>query len=98
MTPVLMRDYTDAEIDGYIASGDPMDKAGAYAIQHPRFKPVARIDGCFANVMGLPMCHLYRALRAWDFVPPVHPLRCCPLATTSGCCWSREILARPVDV
>ncbi len=95
MTPVLMRDYTDAEILAYIATGDPMDKAGAYAIQHPNFEPVARIDGCFANVMGLPMCHLYRALRKWRFLVPVHPLNSCPLATTSGCCWSREIVAPP---
>jgi septum formation protein len=94
-TRVLMRDYTDAEIRSYVASGDPMDKAGAYAIQHPGFEPVARIDGCFANVMGLPMCHLYRALRNWGFVAPIHPLYACPLATTSGCCWSRDIVAPP---
>jgi septum formation protein len=94
-TPVLMRDYSDAEIRRYIASGDPMDKAGAYAIQHPVFEPVARIDGCYANVMGLPMCHLYRALNKWEFAVPIHPLHCCPLATGSGCCWSKDIVAPP---
>jgi predicted house-cleaning NTP pyrophosphatase (Maf/HAM1 superfamily) len=57
-TGVLMRDYTDAEIEAYIATGDPFDKAGSYAIQHPVFKPVARIDGCYTNVVGLPMCTL----------------------------------------
>ncbi len=60
---VTMRDYTDQEIDDYIASGDPMDKAGAYAIQHPKFRPVARIDGCYLNVMGLPVCDLILALK-----------------------------------
>ena len=95
ITPVLMRDYTEAEVCGYVASGDPMDKAGAYAIQHPGLKPVARIDGCFANVMGLPMCHLYRALEQWHFPVPVHPLHCCPLATGSGCCWSKDIVVPP---
>jgi len=61
-TDVLMRDYTDAEIEAYIATGDPFDKAGSYAIQHPVFKPVARIDGCYTNVVGLPMCTLQTML------------------------------------
>lgn len=55
---VTMRDYSNVEIEAYIASGDPMDKAGAYAIQHPTFQPVARLDGCFTGVMGLSICHL----------------------------------------
>ena len=55
---VTMRNYSDAEIAAYIASGDPMDKAGAYAIQHPGFRPVARLEGCFTGVMGLSVCHL----------------------------------------
>jgi MAF protein len=59
---VTMRPYTDQEIDHYIASGDPMDKAGAYAIQHPEFQPVARLEGCYLNVMGLPVCDLILAL------------------------------------
>lgn len=92
MTSVYMRDYTDLEVRCYIASGDPTDKAGAYAIQHPGFAPVARIEGCYANVMGLPMCHLYRALHSWHISVPVHPLACCPLATGSGCRWAQDIL------
>ncbi len=54
-TAVRMRDYSDAEIDAYVATGDPMDKAGSYAIQHPTFRPVASIDGCYCNVVGLPL-------------------------------------------
>lgn len=61
-TDVPMRAYSDQEIEAYVASGDPLDKAGAYAIQHPGFKPVAQLQGCFANVMGLPLCHLARNL------------------------------------
>lgn len=57
-TQVPMRDYSDEEIQAYIASGDPLDKAGAYAIQHADFRPVEELVGCFANVMGLPLCHL----------------------------------------
>lgn len=62
-TDVPMRAYTDGEMDAYIASGDPLDKAGAYAIQHAGFHPVEHFSGCYASVMGLPMCHLLRALR-----------------------------------
>ena len=58
-----MRRYTDEEIEAYIASGDPFDKAGAYAIQHAGFHPVEDFSGCFANVMGLPLCHVARSLR-----------------------------------
>jgi septum formation protein len=60
---VPMRNYSDEEIEAYIASGDPFDKAGAYAIQHTGFHPVENFSQCFANVMGLPLCHVVRALR-----------------------------------
>lgn len=59
---VPMRNYTTAEVEKYVASGDPMDKAGAYAIQDPDFRPVVGLKGCYAGVMGLPLCHLTRAL------------------------------------
>lgn len=52
---VTMRAYTDDEIMAYVSSGDPLDKAGAYAIQHPGFAPVARWDGCYSSIMGLPL-------------------------------------------
>ena len=57
-TDVPMRDYSDAEMYKYIATGDPLDKAGTYAIQHGGFNPVQGITGCYANVVGLPLCHL----------------------------------------
>ncbi|MEA3407391.1 MAG: Maf family protein [Chloroflexota bacterium] len=84
-TMVYMRDYTEAEIRRYVASGEPMDKAGAYAIQDQDFSPVARIDGCYTNVVGLPLCHLYRMLADWDIEIPIRPLTCCPLAVGAGC-------------
>ncbi len=62
-TELKMRQYSDDEIEAYVASGDPMDKAGAYAIQHEGFRPVAELEGCYANVMGLPLCHVARRLR-----------------------------------
>jgi septum formation protein len=55
VTDVKMRAYTDAEIEAYVETGDPLDKAGAYGIQDPQFAPVASWDGCYSGVMGLPM-------------------------------------------
>lgn len=71
-TEVPMRPYALAEIEAYIASGDPMDKAGAYGIQNSDFSPVDidRMQGCYANVMGLPLCHLARTLRRNEIMPP----------------------------
>lgn len=60
---VPMRNYSDSELDVYIASGDPDDKAGAYAIQHAGFHPVENFQDCYACVMGLPLCHIVRMLR-----------------------------------
>lgn len=62
-SPVEMRAYSDAEIDLYVASGDPFDKAGAYAIQHEDFRPAHQFNHCYANVMGLPLCHLARIIQ-----------------------------------
>ena len=77
VTNVPMRDYSDAEIAGYVKSGDPLDKAGAYAIQHDEFHPVAALKGCFASVMGLPLCHLLRLLDRIGLEPdPQLPSRC----------------------
>ena len=61
-TEVFMRGYSDAEIAAYVDSGDPLDKAGAYAIQNQAFHPVARIKGSYSNVVGLPMEALKTAL------------------------------------
>lgn len=63
VTDVPMREYSDEEIWDYVATGDPLDKAGAYAIQHPDFHPVDRMVGCYASVMGLPLCYVIRMLR-----------------------------------
>jgi septum formation protein len=76
-TAVLMRTYSDAELTHYINSGDPLDKAGAYAIQHSGFHPVERIEGCFASVMGFPMCHVLFLLAQEGIVPPVNVPRHC---------------------
>jgi septum formation protein len=69
-TDVPMRAYTDDEMSAYIATGDPFDKAGSYAIQHPIFSPARTRTGCYANVIGLPLCHFLKVLRRMNI--PVH--------------------------
>jgi len=59
-TLVHFVEMDEGEIDEYVASGEPMDKAGAYAIQGLASKFVDRIDGCYFNVMGLPLALVYR--------------------------------------
>lgn len=74
---VPMRNYSNDEIMAYIKTGDPIDKAGAYAIQHATFNPVESLSGCYAGVMGLPMCHVTRALRKFDIAPNADvPMQC----------------------
>jgi len=97
ITPVYMRNYADKEILRYVGGRGVMDKAGAYAIQDSGFAPVACIESCYANVMGLPLCHLYRALIAFGVHVPTHPLDCCPLAVEKGCSWAECILKEPQE-
>ncbi len=89
-TDVLMRSYSDAEIEAYIATGDPMDKAGAYAIQHPLFQPVVwigdELGGCFASVVGLPLAKLGEMLGEFGVgvkasLPPI-----CEALGNFACC------------
>lgn len=92
-SPVKMRDYTDDEITRYIASGDPFDKAGAYAIQHNGFHPVENFDHCMANVMGLPLCHIARMLRQEDIDLPVDVAAACQAHIDYKCPVFERILA-----
>jgi septum formation protein len=92
-TQVTIRAYTDPEISAYVASGDPLDKAGAYAIQHSRFHPVAGLQGCYANVVGLPLCHLTRCLRAWGIEPRQDVPAVCQGHTGHDCAVHATILA-----
>ena len=61
-TGVTFRELTDGEIDAYIATGEPMDKAGAYAIQGGAGKFVSRLDGEFENVVGFPVIEVKEML------------------------------------
>ena len=72
-TRVIMRDYADADIDAYVARGEPFDKAGGYAIQDEVFRPVAAVEGCYLNVVGLPLCAVTAGLRALGVVETAAP-------------------------
>ena len=81
VSDVWMRDYSDTEIEAYVASGDPLDKAGAYAIQHAEFNPVNRVVGCPLNVVGLPLCLVDRLLRTFGVLRGLTPAQRCDPAT-----------------
>ncbi len=66
-TRVVFRPMSRDEIAAYAASGEPLDKAGAYGIQGLASKFVERIEGCYFNVVGLPVSRVYAALRELDF-------------------------------
>lgn len=67
-TDVFLYPISDAELDAYIASGDPMDKAGAYGIQGDFAIYVKRIAGDYYNVVGLPIGRVYQELKRMLFV------------------------------
>ena len=78
-TKVTMRPYGDDEIAASIRAGTPFDKAGGYAIQDQSFLPVAHFDGCYCNVVGLPLAIAIRLLQEVGIEPPVtEPFRLLP--------------------
>ena len=85
VSQVTMRSYTEAEIEEYVAGGDPLDKAGAYAIQHPGFHPVAAVEGCYANVVGLPVCRLVLLLQECGVPLSTRPWQDCQTITGVPC-------------
>jgi septum formation protein len=93
VTDVPMRPYSSDEIAEYVATGDPLDKAGAYGIQHPTFRPVEKLSGCYASVMGLPLCHLTRSLGRLGVEPAADVAGNCQSALGYSCPIFRAVLA-----
>jgi MAF protein len=86
-TRVRMRDYSNEEIARYVATGDPLDKAGSYSIQHPDFQPVESLHGCHLGVIGLPVCLVVRLLGGAARMR----ITSAPMAEgASGCPWSAQ--------
>ena len=91
---VRMRNFGDDEIATYVSSGDPLDKAGSYAIQYADFRPVERIIGCYANVMGFPLCHVYCMLREGGLAPAEAPVAACDRFNRRHCNVAAAILGQ----
>ena len=70
---ITLREYSDREIEESIASGTPMDKAGAYAIQDEILNPGEITNGCYTNVIGLPLCRLTDMLAKFGLCLPTKP-------------------------
>jgi len=68
-TRVHFLPLSEQEIEGYVNSGEPMDKAGAYAIQGLGSKFIDRIEGCYFNVVGLPIALVYQHLKSLEYSP-----------------------------
>jgi len=91
ITRVTFRALTPEDIEGYVATGEPTDKAGAYGIQGRGAALVERIEGCYFNVVGLPLARLVEMLRefgvsVWEQDPPMpgHPHPASPRSAGSG--------------
>lgn len=92
VTHVTMRDYTGAEIDAFIATGTPFDKAGGYAIQDGGLAPVAAFDGCYCNVIGLSLWATIDVLRKGGI--PVRTMLDALLPQCAACPLARPDLLR----
>ena len=86
---IILREFTDEEIEASIASGTPLDKAGAYAVQDQALHPAQSWDGCYSNIVGLPLCRVSQMLEelgcdisAWLTLP--FPGDCGPTCPING--------------
>ena len=82
---VTVRDLSLRQIERYVATGEPLDKAGAYAIQGEGRRIVESYDGCLANITGLPLCHVYFALRRVGVTPRERPEVACQTHFVFAC-------------
>ena len=75
--PLLMRNYSDGEIEQYVAGGEPLDCAGAYDVHRLGGALVERVEGCFSTVVGLPIVETAQRLRAAGIPVPADPAAVC---------------------
>ncbi|WP_261665741.1 Maf family protein, partial [Fusobacterium necrophorum] len=67
-TKIYFREISEEEMEKYIATGEPMDKAGAYAIQGKASIFIQKIEGDYWNVVGLPIARIYQTLKEWGYL------------------------------
>jgi septum formation protein len=82
---VTLRELSLRQVERYVHGGEPLDKAGAYAIQGEGRRLVESYDGCLANITGLPLCHVYFALRRVGVVPLERPETVCQAHVAFAC-------------
>jgi septum formation protein len=82
---VTLRDLSLRQIERYVGTGEPLDKAGAYAIQGEGRRIVDSYEGCLANITGLPLCHVYFALRRVGVVALERPEIVCQAHFAFAC-------------
>jgi len=82
---VTLRELSLRKIERYVSTGEPFDKAGAYAIQGEGRRLVESYDGCLANITGLPLCHVYFALRRVGAVARERPEAVCQAHFSFAC-------------
>lgn len=82
---VTLRALSLRQIERYVGTGEPLDKAGAYAIQGEGRRIVDSYDGCLANITGLPLCHVYFALRRVGVVARERPEIVCQAHFAFAC-------------
>ena len=97
ISDVPMRDYTDAELEAYVQTGDPLDKAGAYAIQNAEFHPVENFSSCYASVMGLPLCHLARSFPKMGLEPETDVPAQCQATLAYDCSIYNAVLNEKIE-
>ena len=97
-TVVRFREMSREEIMDYIASGDPMGKAGAYAIQNHEFHPVESIRGCYASVVGFPLCHIGNLFHrfGYDTFPQIRSA--CNAGTKYQCNYVPSIIINDINI
>ena len=97
ISDVPMRDYSDAELEAYVQTGDPLDKAGAYAIQNAEFHPVENFNSCYASVMGLPLCHLARSFPKMGLEPETDVPALCQVTIAYDCSIYNAVLNEKIE-
>ena len=94
VAPLAMRDYSDEEVDQYVATGEPLDCAGAYDIHRQGGQLIASVEGCFSAIVGLPIAQTVGLLEQTGVTIPLDAAEVCSALYRRPCLASRA-LTRP---